>query len=104
MTDVQNRGSMLDRYLCPLFLPLEVQRFCMSVNGLEETKGFLLPQREAHATGSRVVGLQKQACIATALLNLSLSMHLLNVYLLWIIQMMETFLSSVAALWLFHFN
>ena len=104
MTDVRNRGSMLDGDLRPLFLPLEVRRFCMSVNGVEETKGFPLPPRGVHATGSRVVGLRKQACIATALLNPSLSVHLLNVYLLSIIQMMGTFLSSVADLWLFHFN
>lgn len=55
---------------------------CMSVNGVDETKGFSFTPRGAHATGSRVAGLQRQACIATALLNLSLCMHLLGVYLL----------------------
>lgn len=66
----------------PLFLPLEIQGFCMPVNGVEETKGFPFTPHGAHAIGSKVVGLQKQACLATALLNLSLCMHLLDVYLL----------------------
>lgn len=73
---------MLDSYPYPLFLPLEVQGFCMSVNGVEEAKGFPFTPPGAHAIGSRVAGLQKQACIATALLNISHCMHLLNVYLL----------------------
>lgn len=81
---------MLDSYPYPLFLPLEGQGFCMSVNGVEETKGFPFTPRGAHAIGSRVAGLQKQACIATALLNLSHCMHLLNVYLL-IMLIVRTF-------------
>lgn len=48
-----------------------------------------------------LVGLQKQACVATALEKLPLGMQLLNVYLL-IILIMGIFLSSAADLWLFH--
>lgn len=46
MTDVRNRGSMLDGVPRLLFLPLELPRCCMSVNGVEETKGFPLTHVE----------------------------------------------------------
>lgn len=52
MTDVRNRGSMLDRYPCLLFLPLEVQRSCMSANDVEEMQGFPLIPHGVHAAGS----------------------------------------------------
>lgn len=48
-------------------------------------------------------GLQKKACIATALVKLSLRMHLQNAYLL-ISLIMESFLLSAANLWLFQAN
>lgn len=94
MTDVWTRGSMLDRQ--PR-LPLEGHGSCMSVNGMEETKGFPLTPCGVHATGSGTAGLQN------ALLSLPLCVQLLTVYLL-IILIMGTFLSSAADLWLFHFN
>ena len=68
---------------------------------VEETRSFLLILCGVQATGSGVVGLQKQACIATALVNLSLGMQLLNAYLL-IILIMGIFVSSAADLWLLH--
>lgn len=47
------------------------------------------------------VGLRKQACIAAALVTLTLGMQSLNAYLL-IILIMGTFLFSAADLWLFQ--
>lgn len=68
--------------------------------GVEETRGFSLPHVECKLLAWEV-GLQKQACIATALVDLTLGMQLLNAYLL-IILTMGTFPFSAADLWLFQ--
>lgn len=74
----------------------------MSVNGVEETKGFpLTPCGWSACHWLRGGGAAE--CISAALLNLPLCMQLLNVYL-WIILIMGTFLPPAADRWLFQFN
>ena len=92
---------MLGQYPCLLLLPF---------GGVEtlHVSGWMWRRPEASLllpAGCKLlaweVGLQKQACTATALVNLTLGMHLLNACLL-IILMMGTFLFSADDLWLFQ--
>ena len=102
MTDVWNIGSMmLDQYPRLVFLSFgDLEALHVSGWMWRRPEASFLFHVECKPLAP-VVGLQKQACIATALVNLSLGIQLLNAYLL-IALIMGTFLLSAADLWLFE--
>lgn len=96
MTDVPNRGSMLDRYPCLLFLSFGGLEFLhVSEWVCKCPKAYSSSTWNASHTASGQARLQKQPCMATGLVNLPFGIYLLNVYLSVILIMGPFFSSAV---------